>query len=79
MDTTLHAALRTVFGPDARRVRGTSLLAWALAWVDHAIATHGQRRALGSLSDEMLKDIGITRADVARETGRAFWDLPRAG
>jgi uncharacterized protein YjiS (DUF1127 family) len=33
-----------------------------------------QRRALLELSDQMLKDIGISRADAIREASRPFWD-----
>ncbi len=33
-----------------------------------------ERRQLWSLSDAMLKDIGLTRADVERESSRPFWD-----
>ena len=33
-----------------------------------------QRRALAALSDQMLKDLGLTRADALREAGRPFWD-----
>jgi uncharacterized protein YjiS (DUF1127 family) len=32
-----------------------------------------QRRQLGSLSDSMLKDIGVSRANVDYETSRRFW------
>lgn len=32
-----------------------------------------QRRHLAQLDDHMLKDIGLTRVDVARETSKAFW------
>lgn len=32
-----------------------------------------QRRQLGSLGDRMLKDIGVSRADVDYETSRRFW------
>ena len=31
------------------------------------------RRHLASLDDKMLRDIGITRADVAREYRKPFW------
>ena len=34
---------------------------------------HRQRRALLELSDHMLKDIGLSRADVAEETAKPFW------
>jgi uncharacterized protein YjiS (DUF1127 family) len=41
--------------------------AWALA---------RQRRALDALEDHLLDDIGLTRADVAREIARPMWDVP---
>jgi uncharacterized protein YjiS (DUF1127 family) len=40
-----------------------------LTWIDR----YRQRRMLSSLSDHMLKDIGVTRADVDREAGKRFW------
>jgi len=33
-----------------------------------------QRRALAAMSDHMLKDLGLARADALREAGRPFWD-----
>ncbi|BCR04885.1 hypothetical protein DESUT3_19540 [Desulfuromonas versatilis] len=45
-----------------------------LFWREVAI----QREALGSLSDELLKDIGITRAEAVREASRPFWDTAPA-
>lgn len=38
---------------------------------------HRQRRELERLSDEMLKDIGISRVDALREAQRSFWDDPK--
>ena len=32
-----------------------------------------QRRALESLDDAMLRDLGISRADVMREAAKPFW------
>ena len=32
-----------------------------------------QRRALQNLNDDMLKDIGVSRCDVHRESSRCFW------
>ena len=32
-----------------------------------------QRRALGSLSEHMLQDIGLTRGDAGRESEVRFW------
>jgi uncharacterized protein YjiS (DUF1127 family) len=39
------------------------------AW--HELA--GQRRDLMALSDQMLRDIGITRAEAQRESTKPFW------
>ena len=38
-------------------------------WIERA----RQRRALASLSDHELRDIGITRAEALRETEKPFW------
>jgi uncharacterized protein YjiS (DUF1127 family) len=34
-----------------------------------------QRRHLATLDDNMLRDIGLSRADVDRETHKHFWHL----
>jgi len=34
-----------------------------------------QRRALRTLDDHLLQDIGISRIDAEREAERPFWDL----
>lgn len=39
-------------------------------------ALYRQRQQLASLNDEMLKDIGLSRADVETEINRPFWDDP---
>ena len=41
----------------------------ALGWLERA----HQRRHLAMLSDHMLKDIGLTRADVEAESSKPFW------
>jgi uncharacterized protein YjiS (DUF1127 family) len=40
-----------------------------MVWHDRA----RQRRQLHSLSDHMLRDLGLGRADVAAETSKRFW------
>ena len=40
-----------------------------LSWMDLA----RQRRALQVLDDHLLKDIGLSRADVEAETSKPFW------
>ena len=41
----------------------------ALAWQERL----RQRRHLDGLDDRLLKDIGLSRADVAREVDKPFW------
>jgi uncharacterized protein YjiS (DUF1127 family) len=38
------------------------------------IERYRQRRALISLSDHMLKDLGLSRCDAGRESGKRFWE-----
>jgi uncharacterized protein YjiS (DUF1127 family) len=45
------------------------MVATASAWHERA----RQRRALMQLSDHMLRDIGITRAEAIGEAGKPFW------
>lgn len=55
---------------------GTKLSEWIvgvfdllLAWQERA----RQRRQLAALDDHMLRDIGVSAADVERETRKWFW------
>ena len=41
-----------------------------LLWLER----YRQRRALGALSDHMLKDLGLSRSDAGREYGKRFWE-----
>ncbi len=45
-----------------------------LTWIAALWRTHRDRRELAMLSDAMLADIGLTRADVERETMRPIWN-----
>jgi uncharacterized protein YjiS (DUF1127 family) len=63
---------RRSFGWDLRLASRS--LATMLDWYEVA----RQRRALRPMSDEMLKDIGISRTDAMREAGRRFWDTDGA-
>jgi uncharacterized protein YjiS (DUF1127 family) len=49
---------------------------WARALVEGALAMEERRRqrhALLCLDDRLLKDIGLSRADVDLECGKPFW------
>ncbi len=43
--------------------------------VKHMVNIHTQRRALANLDSAALADIGLTRAQVATELNRSFWDI----
>jgi uncharacterized protein YjiS (DUF1127 family) len=71
MDTTYFCA-------HTRPSSAVDRLGEAVAWLGACLERSRQRRDLGGLSDELLKDIGLTRAEVARECGRWPWDGPPA-
>ena len=66
--------------PGALRVRGSRIAAFVAAfgavpaWIENALKRRGQRRDLLELTDEQLKDIGISRSQAYREGLRQFWD-----
>ncbi|MGC1329395.1 DUF1127 domain-containing protein [Pseudomonas sp.] len=62
--TPFHAvSFKAVWQRLVGRVRRWRQLAW-------------ERHQLALMSDDMLKDIGMSRADVSREVERHFWDDP---
>jgi uncharacterized protein YjiS (DUF1127 family) len=65
-------ALRENFSAKAwRLVRqlGAAAFGTLVEWQDRA----EQRHALATMDDRMRKDIGLSLADIARETGKPFW------
>ncbi len=68
---TTGACLRVGLAAAAQATaRGASRLAELLfEWRERA----WQRQTLGKLSDHMLRDIGISRVDAAREASKPFW------
>jgi uncharacterized protein YjiS (DUF1127 family) len=58
-----HAATRSWL--DTARVSWRTVACW------HERAR--QRRALAALSDELLRDIGVTRFDAEHEANKPFW------
>lgn len=60
----------------ARAGANLGRLTGLIAKLEEMMRTYRQRRALLALSDHMLRDIGLSRADAYREGTRAFWELP---
>ncbi|MBA1218812.1 DUF1127 domain-containing protein [Pseudomonas fulva] len=51
---------------------------WQATWgrVIRWLELHRQRQQLASLSDAMLHDLDLSRADTHQESERHFWDDP---
>jgi uncharacterized protein YjiS (DUF1127 family) len=60
----------------ARPFRLADWLGSVAAWLRACLERSRQRRDLADLSEHLLKDIGLSRADVARECDRWPWDGP---
>jgi uncharacterized protein YjiS (DUF1127 family) len=56
-------------GRSPRRTRLIGVVDRLLTWQERA----RQRRQLQGLSDQMLRDIGLGRADVQAEASKPFW------
>ncbi len=48
----------------------------ALRRLARLAAVARERRALAGLSDHLLDDVGLTRAEAQREAARPVWDAP---
>lgn len=44
-----------------------------VAWGARCLERARQRRLLAELDDRRLRDLGLSRADVAREAAKPFW------
>lgn len=69
----------TTLQPGSRAAAPAPAESWGALLSDLYLLVEGwverrrQRRALYELSDELLKDIGVSRADALREAGKPFW------
>ena len=50
------------------------VLSWILRRIEDAFERRRQRRDLLALSDDQLKDIGVSRSMAHREASRPFWE-----
>jgi uncharacterized protein YjiS (DUF1127 family) len=66
---TSHATLAGMTLPAAPLTSLAMVVEGVLGWFERT----RQRRQLSELSDHMLKDIGLSRADVEAEVAKPFW------
>ena len=73
----------TAYAEQPLVVSSTSTLERLINWPSRALLQlmrwqelYAQRRALLSMSDHMLKDLGLNRGDILHEARRPFWDDP---
>ncbi|WP_374653252.1 DUF1127 domain-containing protein [Dongia sp.] len=57
----------------AHRQPRQDLLTRIVDWLAGARERSRQRRALAALSEDQLRDIGLSRSDVAAEGTKPFW------
>ena len=70
-------AVRDAGGRDLRAVARRAdpldllgdIMELALVWLQRS----RERRELGAFSDRMLKDLGVSRADIDHEVSKPFW------
>jgi uncharacterized protein YjiS (DUF1127 family) len=69
--STSRRALSSVLGSAVRRMSNTSMVVHdtVCVWSERI----RQRRQLLSLSNQMLSDIGVSRAEVFNECEKPFW------
>ena len=67
------AAIETIYRSTESQGKAKVSLMSMLTWLDAQLAKRQSRRALLEMSDEQLKDIGLSRADVHFEANRPFW------
>lgn len=48
-------------------------MSWLAGTLGQWVRNYKTRRRLNRLPDHLLKDIGLKRADVVRETSKPFW------
>ncbi len=69
----MHGTYKSVLPTTCLPRQATRRMRWT-AWLALCLARRRERRALQGLSDDRLKDIGLSRADLERECRRWLWD-----
>jgi len=68
-----HPAPETPFVRIVTRPAAVPVIAAVLARLAAWAQRHRQRRALARLDPDLLRDVGLTRTDALRESGKPFW------
>jgi uncharacterized protein YjiS (DUF1127 family) len=70
MEASMNRILSIPFpAPKSHASLAQRVVDGVLAWQERA----RQRHTLAGLDDYLLRDMGITRADVSTESGKPFW------
>ncbi len=56
--------------------RRSGMPAFNVGWLFTLPAVRRQRRQLANLDEAALRDLGLTKAEVAHEVNRSIWDVP---
>jgi uncharacterized protein YjiS (DUF1127 family) len=74
MERSMHGTHKPISSTQRAQPRQPSrLMAW-IDWFDRCLTYRRERRQMHELSEDQLKDIGLSRADVERECRRWPWD-----
>jgi uncharacterized protein YjiS (DUF1127 family) len=65
--------IRTLSAPRAGRVPASAGLVRLLDTIQVWLRRHEDRSRLAGLSDHLVRDIGLSRADVENEASKPFW------
>lgn len=60
---------RTMVRSAMPAMEGKGIVTLVATWIER----HRQRSALAELNDRLLKDLGLSRADVEGEARKSFW------
>ena len=67
------ATIETIYRSTESHAKAKVSLMSMLNWLDGRLERRRSRRALLEMSDDQLKDIGLSHADVHFEANRPFW------
>jgi uncharacterized protein YjiS (DUF1127 family) len=70
----MHAPLNPAASRPLLETSGQPPIARWTAWLRHCLVQLTERRRLKELSDDQLRDVGLSRADIARACRRRPWN-----